>query len=361
MRKFLTLLTLVSLLLCACGGETAPVETTTEPTTETTTEATTIETTTEATEPPILYRHPLTGEPMDKPFTGNPIAVTLNNIKAALPQHGLSGADIFYEIETEGGITRNLAIYTDLSDVGNIGPVRSTRTFFNNLAVSYSAPLAHCGGSGPALKAGYDDTGTKIQNWQHMDSPNGYFFRDKERQKQGYAREHTLFTSGEKLLACATDKGYMTTSEWDYGLQFAEGVVLNGEPASQITVTFLGKKTSSFAYDQASGKYLMSQYGKAHNDANTGEQVAFKNVLALYTKQWKWQEDPSHNRSFYDLIGEGDGYLAINGELVKIKWSRADLRAPFVYTLEDGTPVTFDVGNTYIAIASTKSEPIQYQ
>lgn len=354
MKRIFALL-LVCLLLCGCGAQQEP-ETTAAETTEATTEATTA-----PTEAPILYRHPLTGEPLETAFTGNPVAVTINNIKAALPQHGISDADIFYEIETEGGITRNLAIFTDLAGVGKIGPVRSTRTFFNNLAVSYSAPLAHCGGSGPALKAGYDDTGAKISNWQHMDSTKPYFERDKERQKQGYATEHTLFTSGDMLLQGMTQKGYMTTDAWDYGLQFADELVLGGAAANKVTITFLGKKTSTFDYSQISGKYLMSQYGKANKDANSDIQVSFKNVMVLYTKQWKWQEDPTHNRSFYDLSGEGEGYLAVNGQIVKIKWSRKGLNDPFVYTLEDGTPVTFGVGNTYIAISSTKSAAIQYQ
>ena len=95
-------------LLCACtpaGAGDTPPETTTEATTETTTETTTV-----ATDPPVLYRNPLNGEPMKQAYAGRPVAVVVNNLKQALPQQGISQADIIYEIEAEGGITRMMAL-----------------------------------------------------------------------------------------------------------------------------------------------------------------------------------------------------------------------------------------------------------
>ena len=77
----------------------------------------------------------------------------------------------------------------------------------------------------------------------------------------------------------------------------------------------------------------------------------------LYAKQEK-QRDTGYVRSYYELIGSGDGYFAVNGKIVKIKWTREDVKKPFVYTYEDGTPVTLGVGKSYVAISSTKSDPI---
>ena len=51
-----------------------------------------------------------------------------------------------------------------------------------------------------------------------------------------------------------------------------------------------------------------------------------------------------------DLLGEGDGYFACDGKIVPINWSRSAEGEPFVFTHEDGTPITFGVGNTYIAV-----------
>ncbi len=358
------LLCLCIVMLCGCNK--APVETqapatTAAPTTEPTTEPTSVPT--EPTEPPVLYRHPLTGAPLDEPFTGRPVAVVINNLNKALPHHGVSNADMFYEIETEGGITRCLAVFTDLVDNPKIGPIRSARTFFNNIAVGYDAPIVHCGGSVRGRNAGYGDSSDKIDGWEHLDQVyNGrYFFRDEDRYyNKGYNWEHTLFATGDQLLEGLESKGYMTEDTRDYGMLFDEEVTLNGETASDITISFLGDKTSSFAYDKASSSYKMSQYGDIYIDANSNEQMAFNNVMVLYTEQWK-RHDGEYSRSYYELSGEGEGYFATNGQIVKIKWSREGLRSPFVYTLEDGTPVTFNSGKTYIAVASVKSDPISYQ
>ena len=266
-------------------------------------------------------------------------------------------------METEGAITRCLAVFGDVSNVAQIGPVRSARTYFNNIAVSYDAPLVHCGGSGAALAAHYDDGSDTISGWQHIDQMHNdsAFFRDMDRYRnQGYAWEHTLFTTGEKLAAVMAKKEYNTQSELDFGLRFDDQVPLTGSTAKQITVTFPGNKTTTMTYDDTTGRYTMSQYGKTTVDNNSGEPVTFKNVMALYTSHWKIH-DGAYSRSYYDLIGSGDGYLAIDGVIVPIKWSRESLRGPFSYTLAAGTPITLAAGNTYIGISSTKSTPISYQ
>ncbi len=357
MKRLFALLLAVLMLLCACGGESAETTGNTE---ESTTESTSSNTATEDTtpEPPqqeVLYRHPLTGEPLDAPYTGRPTAVVINNIKACMPQSGLLGADMIYEVETEGGITRLLALYTELEKVEKIGPVRSARTYFSNIATSYDVPLVHCGGSRSALAKKYDDVNV-LAKWEHIDQAyNGkYFFRDKDRKKQGYATEHTLFTTGEDLLAVVAKKGYDKTYEngTNYGLQFADKVNLNGETANSIVVDFRGSKTTTMTYDAKLGLYKASQYKKDHIDDITDETVTYRNVLVLRAEQWL-KSDGKYNRSYYDLIGEGEGYFACDGQIVPIKWTRKSVTDQFSYTLSDGTPITLGVGRSYIGVIHT--------
>lgn len=365
MKKLLTLLLVTCLLLCACGGKTEPVPTTTaEPTVaETTTEATTEATTAAPTEA-VIYRHPLTGEPLDAPFSGRPVAVSLGNTKSALPQTGISKADVFFEIEAEGDITRFLSVFTDYSDIKRIGPIRSARSFFNSAAASLDATIIHCGGSPRGISGYHDLTGSKISDWSHIDQMyNGnYFYRDSARKSAGYAHEHTLFVTGEKLQAAMTDKKYTENTVTDYGYQFAEDADLqiNGTTANKIVVTFLGTKTSTFEYDSATGLYAMSQYKQKLIDGDTNTQMTFKNLIVLYAKQTKKNEG-YYTRSYYDLLTTGDGYFAVNGQIVPIKWSRNSLTDAFTYTLEDGTPITMGVGNCYVGISSTKSSEIKYE
>lgn len=349
MKRIIALLLLICLALCACGQSNN--ESTTPPTTtEATTNATT-EPTTEPTEPPMLYQNPLTGEPMATLYTERPVAVVINNIKACLPQYGISFADIIYEFEAEGGVTRLLAIYTDLKDAEKIGPIRSDRTYFNNISASYDIPLVHCGGSDKAL-AGMYDASNKLTKWDHINqmSNGSYFYRDTERRQQGYAYEHTLFSIGEKLIAAIKKKKYNVTYEdgTNYGLQFSDDVALNGETANVVTVTFRGKKFTKFTYNEDLGLYEAYQLKTNHIDKLTGKTMAYRNVIVLQAKQTFM--NTGKNRTYYDLIGSGNGFFACDGKIVPIKWSRSAVDKNFVYTLEDGTPLTLGVGTSYIGV-----------
>ena len=91
-----------------------------------------------------------------------PLGVMIENSIDARPQSGLSGADTIYEAVAEGGITRFLSIFY-CQDAGEVGPVRSARTYFIDFASEYADyPLyAHVGGAnqpGPADALGQLDT-----------------------------------------------------------------------------------------------------------------------------------------------------------------------------------------------------------
>lgn len=363
MKRILVIVFAVCLLLVyGCAAE--PVQDTPEATTEVTTEAPTTEAPTEApTEPKVQYTHPLTGEALDAPYTGRVTGIVLGNTKKALPQYGISKADMLYEAVVEGATTRFLAIFDDLSDVPRVGPVRSLRTFFTSVTTSYGGATVHCGGSEKGLK-GYHDINNKLENWEHIDQRfNGkYFYRDADRKAQGYAYEHRLFATGEKLVQALAAKKYNTVTEGgvSYGLQFAETVSLNGETAKEITVKFKGGKLTSFEMNDK-GLYEASQYKKDIIDGETKEVIAFRNVLVLRAKH-KIESDKNYPRSFYTLTGEGEGYFACDGKIVAIKWSRKTVNDPFSYTLVDGTPVTLGVGKTYTAIiADSDSAGVTYE
>ncbi len=67
------------------------------------------------------------------------VLVMVDNFSAARPQSGLDAADVVYEAWAEFGITRFLALFYRHA-APKIGPIRSARFYFVELADAYHAP-----------------------------------------------------------------------------------------------------------------------------------------------------------------------------------------------------------------------------
>ena len=112
-------LVIAGVVVVAAGGDDEAVTTTT-------TTTTTRPTTTTTTAPQISA---LTGLPADEEIRARPVvAVKIDNADGkSTPQIGINEADVVYEIQVEGQVTRFLALYQS-TDAAPIGPVRSARS-----------------------------------------------------------------------------------------------------------------------------------------------------------------------------------------------------------------------------------------
>ena len=348
MKKLFPVIIALLILLTACSKSPA-AELSPEPPSVSAPEASI------PTPTPEKIKNPLTGEDIDKDISEyRPYAVMLNNIKVALPQCGVSKADIIYEALAEGNITRFEAIFSDLNGVGNIGSMRSSRPYYIEIALSYDAIYVHAGGSEQA----YSDISSKGVN--NIDGVRGaysgeVFYRDPTRQK--YGTEHSLFTTSDKVLEYTGKLGYESKHKgtFDYGLSFTDDVKMGSSaaPASTVNVSFGGIKDTSFTYHSDTGYYTGFQYGTDFIDGTTNDAVKFKNLLVLYADT-KILDD--YGRRAVDLDGTGTGHFICNGKTIPIKWSHGGTGSTFKYELEDGTPLDLGVGKTYIAIVPTESK-----
>lgn len=294
--------------------------------------------------------NPLTGLPMEEEWERlRPVAVMLNDLRAAQPQLGVSQADLIYEVPAEGGITRMLAVFQSLDGVGNLGSIRSVRAYYLELALGLDALLVHAGGSPEA----YED----IAAWgvDNMDGVNGgsdagIFWRDAARRKNaGY--EHSLLTSGEKVQAYLNAGHFDVEHRAGYtgALSFTEDAVpAGGTAAERVSVKYSQYKTATFTYDAASEKYLVGQFGGDYVDGNTGGQVGVTNVLALETDMHVISGD-TYGRLAVDLTG-GSGTCFCGGVAQRIRWSKGGRNDPMVFRREDGTALSLGRGNTYICL-----------
>lgn len=348
MKKLFPVILTLLIFLTACGKSTTP-DVSAEPPSVNVPEATA---TPIPTPEPIT--NPLTGESIEKDISEfRPYAVMLNNIKVALPQCGISKADILYEVLAESNITRFEAIYSNLDGVGNIGSMRSSRPYYIELALSYDAIYVHAGGSEQA----YSDISSKGVN--NIDGVRGaysgeIFYRDPNRMK--YGSEHSLFTKSDKIIEYTSKLGYESKHDgaFDYGLSFTEVPDMGtaSSVAATVNVSFGGIKDTSFTYHSDTGLYTGFQQGTDLVDGTTSETVKFKNLLVLYADT-KTVDD--YGRRAVDLDGTGTGHFICNGKTVSIKWSHSGTGNCFKYTLADGTPLELGVGKSYIAIVPTDS------
>ena len=351
-RRILPLLAACMLLLSACGGNGGEVQPSPEPTpTPPASASPQPSPTSEPTPEPAGPVNPLTGLPIDEEWVNaRPVAVMLNNLKQAMPQLGVSQADIIYEVLAEGGITRMLALYQSVEDVDVIGSVRSARTYYLELALGHDAIYLHAGGS--------PDAYNKIKAWNvtALDCVNGpyegsLFWRDAARIKNN-GMVHSVVTSGETILKLFPTYSFRQEHEEDfvYEMQFAEdGTPAGGQQALTITVPFSSYKTGVFTYDPESGKYRVEEYGSAYIDGNTGEQVSVTNVLVLKTSCSLIPGDDA-GRITVDLSNGGEGWYACGGKIIPIRWSKDGVQEQLVYTTQSGEPLTLGVGTSYVNI-----------
>lgn len=364
MKKLIALLLIASLILCGCGASTpAATEATTAPTQAPATEATEAPTeTTEApTEPPVVYRNPLNGEVLDEPYTGRIFAVTISNIRDALPHYGTMEADILMEMWVNGSIIRDLALYTDVSKAEAIGSVRSDRLMFNQIVKMYDAVLADAAGSDQVLNDARN-TGVNRMTIDTGDSTD-YSYRAKDRVftfKPESKYEHTLFAKGAGLLDFAQKKGFSVTQPADkeYNLRFTEDGTPEGETANSVNVTFTyrnNKKDTTMVYDESLGKYVYNQYGKAMVVGDTEDPECFTNVIIMLA-------DITRGDVYYtaNFTNGGTGYYANGGKIIPITWGCDGEESPFWFKTADGQDLELGVGNTYMAIAPQDS-PVTYE
>lgn len=366
MKKLIALLLIATMVLCGCGAQepAATTEAATAPAAQTpATEATEAptETTEAATEPPVVYRNPLNGEVLDAPYTGRVFAVTISNVRDALPHYGTMNADILMEMWVNGSIVRDLALYTDVSKAGDIGSVRSDRLMFNQIAKHYDAIICDAAGSDEVLN---DAINTGV-NRMTIDtgSSTDYSYRAKDRVftfKPDSKYEHTLFAKGEGLMEFAQKKGFSVTQPEgkEYNLRFTENGAPDGETANSVNVTFTYnsmKKDTTMVYDETLGKYVYNQYGKTMTVGDTEDPECFTNVIVMLA-------DITRGPVYYtaNFTAGGTGYYANGGKIIPIIWGADSETSPFWFKTADGQDLELGVGNTYMAIAPELSE-VTYQ
>ena len=300
---------------------------------------------------PKVLANPLTGVQNLDPEKANyrPVAVMIDNDSVAQKnaQAGVQSADIVYETEVEGGITRLMAVFADISKAPQIGDIRSARVQFLELATGHGAIYVHHGRDetycGPLMKTlGTDNfvVGTNNCGWRHT---------------YGKATNwQNLYTTGEKLAQSLSDnKWKLTTDKVPSWQTFsADTLALTGGAANKVTVEFSGASTSYFTYDAAKNCYVKTSKSAQNKCVVTGNTYDFKNVFVLKTEMSHYPNGVHRKISFKS----GSGYYFVNGAYEEISWKKGDAKDPLVITKKDGTTLTVQSGNSWVCFAKTDAK-----
>ena len=271
-----------------------------------------------------------------------PYAIQFSNFKTVRNQWGIGQAEIVYEALVEGGITRLLAIGETFTG-DRIGSVRSARHYYASFADEYDAIYIHYG------KTKYAVTRLKKLGLNNLDGETGIgttvFYRDKTMKAP-----HNAFTGLNKILAGMKQKGFETEHKQDYEPHFSfyeEDTNLEGLVCNKISIKYPDNKPY-FSYNPEDKLYLRFQFGELHKDSNTGEQLAFKNIIVQFVKEWNIDKNGYQTMDIEEA--EGTGYYITNGKKIDITWKKNENNRWMRYYDSTGVELTINPGKTYIAI-----------
>ncbi len=377
----------LSLSVISCKKEEKATEITADTTVEvtTTTEQTSLSATVQ-TEPsetePIdpLYDpnidfavNPLTGiQDMSNDNVGmRSVAIVVNNCYAAMPQRGISEADVIYEYETEGGQTRLLCLFANVNEVPVIGSLRSARIVASDLAAGTNSIFIHYGRNarvpdhmsewdiddvdGNFCSAGSCNT----DNIHSLASslPGGtYFWRDSVWLSQR-ALEHTAVSDGYHILDAINSYNLDLEGETPMIFNYVPDNsvdIASGSSCSSLNVFFSQTNDDAlFEYDSETGLYYKSQYnGMAQIDLNNGEQIAVTNVIVIYANIC------GHGDTTVDVYFEdaGNGYYTSQGKIIPITWTKDTPNDLITIYNENGEEVEVNRGVTYVCVVDDDYE-----
>ncbi len=284
-----------------------------------------------------------------------PVNIQIENSPGARPQAGLSQADIVYECLMErGSVTRFQAVFND-SLPKNVGPVRSCRLYFVDIAMEYKGILAFFGGPTETVANIFPkiDKATKDGNLMFAASgltrPYGKLYW----RITGRRAPHNVYTNLTKTVqlyktAPVSQSHFKFNANADYSAY---------EDMNTVEVRYTGNMTydSKYVYDAATGLYKRYLAGKPFIDANTRKQIMTNNIIVQRAVTSNFGTKKGHLD--ITLIGYGKADVYVKGKHISATWERPTEKDITRYYDEKHNEIEIQPGKTWVQVVPAEWEP----
>lgn len=284
-----------------------------------------------------------------------PIAVMMPNTRTAA-HYGISQADILYECNVEGSITRLMGIFQDWSDFDRLGNVRSSRDYYIYWSFEWDAIYIHFGGPFYINDViNRPDTnnidGLSSSNfWRANDTGNSTdnAYVDTEgiladAKKLGYDLEYRDGYSDGQHFQFAPDSEPNTLE------QYSDSIVANKidmSPTYPVTNSYFVYNPDTGLYDRF--QHLSGAADGPHIDKANDQQLSFKNVLIQNT--YFEVRDQKGYLAFQCHDTTRDGWYFTNGRGIHVTWKKTADYSPTRYYDDNGNEIQLNTGKTMICI-----------
>lgn len=284
---------------------------------------------------------PLSGDPLPDDAADIPaVAVKIENNSAAYPLSGLDKAEIVYEEEVEGGLTRFMAIF-HCTDTKKAGPIRSARIVDPAIMTPITRILADAGGN-DIVQAALDKA--KIVSIDENAAGDAM----RRIYRSGYSSEHTLYGNIGRLRNVGSKK--FDSPPPDDLFAFGD---LEGTAPDVRSVTMIFSGATTVAYEWSGGKWHRTDDGEPLV-MESGVPIAVDNVIIEQHEinYSKTIVDVSGNPSveIADVTGRGKAVLFRDGKMIKGRWVRKTVDAGVTYETSSGERIMLHPGTTWIEL-----------
>ncbi|HET7482766.1 MAG TPA: DUF3048 domain-containing protein [Actinomycetota bacterium] len=277
------------------------------------------------------------------------VAIKIENNPSAYPLSGLDDAEIVFEEEVEGGLTRFMAIF-HCTDSKKAGPVRSARVVDPAIMTPITKILGDAGGNGQVKKA-LDKGGIVSID----ETAAGSAMRRVPR--SGYSSEHTLYANTAALRKIGQKKYDKPPPQdlFDFNVTGSQG-----KKVKTLTATF--SQSSVVVYRWKRGAWMRFDHDSPLT-MESGTKIAVDNViLELHKVNYsKKITDVLGNPSIEiaDAVGKGTAIVFRGGTMIKGTWERKSLNSAVRYETKDGKPIALQSGTTWIELLPDKSGEVK--